>query len=120
MEHRIIKPIPDLGVVEDTITFPMDVAIQDIEITVEIRHTYRGDLRVILKPPPGLGNDIVLEDRTGGGAHDIVKSYRSAAEPQLFAQVVGKSAKGIWGLKVEDKAQDDVGVLVKWGLAVTY
>jgi serine protease len=103
----------------DAIPFPLDVIINAIEITVEIKHTYRGDLRMTLNSPPGLGN-ILLEDKTGGSAHDIIKSYRSSAEPQLFAQVIGKSAQGAWELKVEDTAKDDVGVIVKWGVAITY
>lgn len=119
LEHRVNKPIPDLGEAVDAIPFPLDVVINAIEITVEIKHTYRGDLRMTLNSPPGLGN-ILLEDKTGGSAHDIIKSYRSSAEPQLFAQVIGKSAKGAWELKVEDTAKDDVGVIVKWGVAITY
>jgi subtilisin-like proprotein convertase family protein len=120
MEHRVNKPIPDLGTAEDAISFPLNVAIQAIEVDVEIRHTYRGDLRLTLKPPAGMANEMVLENRTGGSADDIVKSYRSTAEPQLFAQVIGNPADGQWVLRVEDKGKRDVGVIVKWGLAITY
>lgn len=120
MEHRINRPIPDLGVTEDSITFPLDVAIQDIEISLDIRHTWRGDLRVIVKPPDPDVDKIVLVDRTGGSQDDIIRSFRSSDEPELFARLIGTSAKGNWGLKVLDLAEQDVGVVLKWGLAITY
>jgi hypothetical protein len=119
MQHRINKPIPDPGHVEDAITFPLDVAIQEIEINVNIKHPWRGDLQVVLKAPTPEA-EITLEDKTGGSADDLVKSYRSSAEPQLFAAVIGESAQGQWRLKVVDTAGDDAGVLVDWGLAITY
>ena len=118
MEHQINRPIPDLGEATDPITFPLDVAIEEIEVNVDIRHTFRGDLRVILEPPRG--GEIVLENRTGGGQDDIVRSFRSSAEPELFEPVLGTSAKGEWRLKVVDMARRDVGVLVKWGVAIAY
>jgi len=118
MEHRVNKPIPDLGEIQDPITFPLDVVIKDIEVNVDIKHTWRGDLRVILKPPQG--DEIILQDRTGGSQDDIVKGFRSSAEPELFAPIIGSSAEGDWHLKVVDLAKQDVGVIVKWGLAITY
>ena len=85
---------------------------------MDIRHTYRADLQVILQPPQG--NGIVLHDRTGGSQDDVVRTFRSDNEPELFASVVGASAKGDWRLKVVDMAREDVGFVKKWGLAITY
>lgn len=118
MEHRVNKKIPDLGEYKDPVIFPLDVTIQNIEVNVEIRHTYSSDLRVILKSPQG--NEIILQDRTGGSQDDIIKSFRSSNEPDLFAPVIGKPAKGDWHLKVMDVAEQDEGTLVKWGLAISY
>jgi subtilisin family serine protease len=118
MEHRVSKPIPDFGEVEDVIPFPLEVSVKEIEISLEIRHTWRGDLQVFLKSPNS--EEIMLENRTGGSQDDIVKSYRSNAEPMLFESIVGGPAKGDWHLKVLDLAKQDVGVIMKWGLAITY
>lgn len=118
MEHRVNKPIPDMGEVEDSITFPLDVAIKDVEISLDIQHTWRGDLRVILTPPQG--DEIILVDGTGGSKDDIIESFRSTDEPELFASLIGKSGKGNWRLKVMDMAKRDVGLIRKWGLAVAY
>lgn len=118
MEHRINVPIPDLGETEDTIPFPLDVTVRDIAVNVEVKHTWRGDLNVILKTPQG--EEIVLQERSGQGQDDLIRSYRSTDEPDLFASVVGAPAQGDWGLRVLDVAARDVGVLVRWGLAITY
>lgn len=118
MEHRINRSIPDQGEIVDALTFPLEVNSQDLEINVEIRHSWRGDLRLILTPPQG--GEITLVDRTGGSQDDIVRSFRSSDDPGLFSSVLGTSARGEWRLKVMDMARQDVGVLVKWGLAVTY
>jgi hypothetical protein len=118
MEHRINKAIPDKGEVEDSITFPMDVAIRDVEINLDIQHAYRGDLRVILTPPQG--DEIILVNRTGGNQDDIIESFRSSNEPDLFASLIDKSGKGNWRLKVMDLAKLDAGLIRKWGLAISY
>ena len=49
----------------------------------------------------------------------IIRSYRSTDAQDKFASILGASAKGDWHLKVEDLAQQDVGVIMKWGLAIT-
>ena len=118
IEHRVNRAIPDLGATDDVITFPLDVVVKEIEVSIDIKHTYRGDLKLTLKSPQG--QNIVLIDRSGGGADDIVRSFRSSDEPGLFDAVIGKSAKADWSLKIEDMAKQDVGVLVKWGIAITY
>lgn len=118
VEHRVNSPIPDNGQLEDVVNFCNDVLIKEVEINVDIKHTWRGDLRLTLTSPQG--ERIVLADRTGGSQDDIVRSFRSSDEPDMFAPVVGKSAKGEWRLKIEDMAEQDVGILAKWGLAITY
>ncbi len=118
MEHRINRKIPDPGGVRDFIPFPLEAKIKDIEINVDIRHTWRGDLRIILTSPQG--TEIVLHDRTGSSKDDIIASYRSTNEKELFAPLLGKSAKGDWSIKVIDNAPRDVGVIIKWGISITY
>lgn len=118
MEHRINRAIPDNSQMEDLIHFPMEVNAQGLEVSLEIRHTWRGDLRITLQTPQGA--EILLVDRTGGSQDDVVRSFRSSDDPALFSGVIGAPALGDWRLKVMDMARQDVGVLVKWGLAVTY
>jgi len=104
--------------VEDIILFPYEGTIEKIEVSVDIRHTYRGDLRVVLISPPG--DEITLVDRmVPGWQDDIIRSFRSTDEPGLFKSVVNSSAKGKWRLKVIDEGRFTVGELKKWGLIIT-
>lgn len=118
MEHRVSKPIPDMDQTHDSIIFPLDVTVQQIEVSLDIKHTWRGDLQVFLLPPGG--GEITLIDRSGGSRDDILVSFRSSDEPSLFASVLGNTAKGDWRLRIVDTANQDVGILQKWGLAITY
>jgi subtilisin family serine protease len=118
LEHRIQTPIPDMGQVEDTLPFPLDVTAREIEVAFEIQHAFRGDLRVLLLPPTG--QTLTLWERSGGSADDLLHTVRASAEPGLFAGVVGAKAKGDWRLHVLDMARQDVGILVRWSLAITY
>ncbi len=118
IEHRVNKPIPDNGQVVDTISFAENVDIDQVEIKVDIRHTWRSDLRVVLVPPSG--GEIILFNKSGGSEDDIVATLRSSDEPELFAGVIGLSAQGDWQVRIEDTARQDVGVLKSWGLGVTY
>ena len=118
MEHVVKIPIPDLGEVTDSMFLSIEESILEIEISVDIRHTWRGDLSVILQPP-GL-NEITLQDRTGGGADNLLKTYRSSDHPVLFQPLVNKEARGEWKLKIADHAKNDHGILHKWGITVTY
>ncbi len=96
----------------------MKESLGDIEICVEIKHTWRGDLSIILKPPGQ--NDITLQNRTGGGANDFIRTFRSSDQPALFQNLINTPAQGDWILKISDHAERDDGVLIKWGIAITY
>ena len=117
MEHRVNKAIPDLEASKDAVTFPLDVTINEIKVSVEIKHTHRDDLRLTLKSPQA--QNIVLIDRSGGSEDNIIQNFRSTDESGLFDAVIGKSVKGDWTLKIEDLARQDLGVLTKWGLIIT-
>ena len=118
MEHRVSKAIPDQGSIEEALTFPFAANIKGFEVSVDITHTYRGDLTLILKSPSGA--EIILHQDTGGNAQDLIKSYRMSDEPELLAGLAGSAAQGQWQLTVKDELARDVGVLNKWGIAVTY
>ncbi len=117
MEHRVQKMLPDREETEDAIIFPLDVAIQEIEVNLEIEHQRSQDLRVILVSPQG--DELVLINQSAVGA-TIARTFRSVDEPGLFAPLISRSAQGTWRLRINDLVDHAVGQLVKWGLAVTY
>ncbi|MCK6546957.1 proprotein convertase P-domain-containing protein [Myxococcota bacterium] len=80
-----------------------------VRLTVDITHTYRGDLRVVLTRGT---QSITLHDRTGGSTDNLRTTYDVPA-------LVGVDARGTWTLTVSDLDRADVGTLVSWSLELT-
>jgi subtilisin-like proprotein convertase family protein len=82
---------------------------------MDITHTYIADLIVNLVSPEG--SVVSLHSRTGGSADNIIKEYNFSNLPDL-RNLQGKSAQGIWKLRVSDVAGQDVGKLNKWSVKI--
>ncbi len=95
-------PIPDND--WRGVTRTLDAQSPVTRVWVEIEHTYRGDLRVVLIAPNG--DREVLHARRGGGADDLSIDWTVPEALQLA---------GTWKLHVSDHANADVGVLRAWG-----
>jgi len=109
--------IPDnrpAGVVS-TIDINADGALTGITVTVDISHTWRGDLRVVLISPDGFLAE--LHRFQGGSADDLRRSF-TAADTDDLARLVqqGVSVRGRWSLNVSDHVRRDVGKLNSWRL----
>jgi subtilisin-like proprotein convertase family protein len=87
--------------------------VSGIELTVEITHSWIGDLEVSLIAPSGAR--AVLHNRSGGSADNLAKTYTVADTPALEA-LLGESAVGDWRLHIVDRAKADVGTLQRWAL----
>lgn len=107
-DSAVAVPIPDAtpAGAESTITVPDDVTVDRVSVSVDIAHTWRGDLRVELANG---GRSVVLHDRDGGSADDL----RSTWTLDDFA---GASSAGAWILRVSDHARADEGVIEGWSL----
>ncbi len=105
------KSIPDNNStgVSSTLTLNDGHSIQDFQVTVNITHTYIGDLVVSLISPSG--TEVILSNREGGSADNINKTYS-------LTNFNGQDAVGTWTLKVKDLAQYDTGTIDSWSLTV--
>ena len=115
-------PIPDSNPsgVYDTITVPEDMDISDVQVYVNIPHTYIGDLIVEITSPEA--TTVRLHNRTGGSADNLVGWYDSELTvdgPGALADFAGESSLGGWTLHVSDNAGADVGTLVEWCVEIT-
>src|SRR4030095_11455433 len=90
-----------------------DGRIKRLTVSVDILHTFIGDLLVTLVTPTG--KTAVLHARAGGSQNNLVSTFRSEDIPSLAA-LLGDQAKGDWRLQVADLANADVGTLRRWGL----
>lgn len=89
--------------------------VRDIEVTVDITHTYIGDLSVSLRSP--LGSTVLLHQRSGGSRDNILVTYLSSSVSALQA-LRGETVAGVWQLHVVDHAAVDVGKLNRWSLRI--
>ena len=80
----------------------------DVELDLKIRHTWVGDLRVILVDPNG--QEAIVWDRQGGSADDI----RWRGPVAGFS--MDDSVNGRWTLRVSDHAAYDEGIIEGWSL----
>jgi subtilisin-like proprotein convertase family protein len=109
--------IPDINPVgvTDTITFSDHATISVIKVSVDITHTYRGDLRVTLIAPSGAS--VILHNRKGSREDNIKCVFDEISTPQL-RNLIGQSIIGDWTIQIQDLARFDTGVLNNWGLEI--
>jgi subtilisin family serine protease len=87
--------------------------IRDIQITVDINHSFMGDLEVYLLPPSG--EAVLLQSRTLGRKTQLQKTFSLQTTPALRL-LLNQSARGNWRLKVADYAPMNTGKLNRWQL----
>jgi subtilisin-like proprotein convertase family protein len=87
--------------------------ITRLAVSVGTQHTFIGDLRVSLTSPTG--TTVLLHDRNGGSANDLVETYTSENVAALGV-LLGEDAQGDWTLQAADHAGIDVGTLEHWRL----
>jgi subtilisin-like proprotein convertase family protein/subtilisin family serine protease len=112
------KSIPDNNSrgIKDKIISDDEFAMVAIKVSVDITHTYIGDLRVTLISPSG--TSVPLHDRIGGSANDLHAEFDFRSVPGLHA-LSGEPVNGEWVLHVQDLAPADRGRLKSWSLDIS-
>ncbi len=112
------RPIGDNQTIVSTLDVPDNVCIADLNVEIDIQHSYIGDLRVTLTS--ARGTPVTLHDRSGGSTNDLILTYDDEGQapdgPGALADVIGESAMGRWTLSVSDMAGGDTGTLRAWAL----
>jgi Zn-dependent metalloprotease len=84
--------------------------VSTLTLSLNITHTWKGDLRVTLIGPDG--TQYVAHNRTGGSADNVVINARNVTNFN------NRTAAGTWRLQVQDLAAADLGTLTSWSLRV--
>ena len=112
--------------IDDTITMATCPSVSEIDMDVDIPHTYRGDLTVRLTDPEG--TEHVLKSRYGGTTEDIIGNFNDTlgANNSTFGSTAvpidefeDTTGTGDWTLNVSDNAGGDLGTLESWTLNLT-
>ncbi|HLA86189.1 MAG TPA: proprotein convertase P-domain-containing protein, partial [Thermoguttaceae bacterium] len=126
------RAIADLKTTTSTLTIGgTSGTIADLNITLDVSHTYTQDLEAYLIGPDG--TRVLLFSNVGGGGSDLrgttlddqaARSISAAGAPfsgtfrpqGSLAEFAGKSADGTWTLEISDNYSDDEGTLLGWSL----
>ncbi|XMN05981.1 S8 family peptidase [Streptomyces griseobrunneus] len=108
-ENTTGYPVRDNATVEAPITVSgiTGNAPATLSVTVDIRHTFRGDLRVDLVAPDG--GAFRLKDYNANDSADDVRGT-------FTVNAASKPADGTWKLRVSDNWANDTGTLNSWSL----
>ena len=126
---------PDNGdVTESIITVTEDIIISDINVTVNMFHTFVGDLEIKLVAPDGT-TEVMLSNRNGGSGNnytnttfddDAGSSIASGSAPFNGSftpdgdlnDFNGLSSAGDWKLVITDKQDSNGGALLDWTMQI--
>ncbi|PLW71754.1 S8 family serine peptidase [Streptomyces sp. SCUT-3] len=101
--------IVDRGTVESpiTVTGVSGNAPSALQVGVDIKHTYSGDLQIDLVAPDGTAYRM-KSTGTGGSADNVITTYTVNASSEV--------ANGTWKLRVYDAYTYDTGYIDSWSL----
>jgi len=129
--------IPDNGTAVSTLQVGQNVTLSDVNVRVEINHTYVGDLIVSLRSPAGTTVTLLSRPSCGDNNMNVTFDdssnvnlqnhcngttpwYSGVARPyQPLSAFNGQSSAGTWTLTVSDNQGADTGTLVDWELLTT-
>lgn len=137
LQPNVPVTIADLGTAVSTLQVSQNVTLSDVNVRVQINHSYVGDLMVTLRSPGGttvtLLNQPACSDNNMNVTFDDASNvnlqnhcagttpwYSGVARPfQPLTAFNGQSSAGTWTLTVSDHAAGDSGTLVDWELLTT-
>jgi len=108
----------DYGTLTDTITVPGSCLVVDINVDVDITHTWRGDLSLELTSPDG--TTVGLKQKDGSdGANDVIGNFDLTLPvegPGSLDDFECDTGNGTWTLTIHDWYKGDTGTLNSWAL----
>ncbi len=131
------QPILDFSVVNAPITINASGTVYNLELTLDITHSFIGDLDAYLLSPSGrqvelftqVGDqynnlsNVTLSDSASRsiatlGIADV--PYHGTWRPEgLLSDFIGEDVSGTWILQIRDTAYADEGTLNSWSLKIT-
>jgi subtilisin-like proprotein convertase family protein len=111
-------PIPDFPHpgIERALPAAGPAKVAKIEVSVDIAHTWIGDLRVSLRSPSG--KEVLLYEGDRSSTQNLVRTF-TVANTMTLSGLAGEAVAGSWRLKVMDKEARDQGKLNSWKVLIT-
>ncbi|MEM7584965.1 MAG: S8 family serine peptidase [Acidobacteriota bacterium] len=93
--------------------------LEDVAVSVDITHTFRGDLSIAVQAPSG--DEVTLKSSDASdGIDDLRQTFNTVDTPEL-REFVERSIdrRGTWKLHVKDNLSADIGKLNAWSLKLS-
>ena len=113
----LLIPDDDERGVKSVIDIQENGALEAVRVSVDITHTWSGDLQLNLIGPNG--QNVLLRDNHGRHTIDINETYDSANHAAL-PNIVGEQIHGPWTLHAQDLERRDVGRINEWSIEIDY
>ena len=127
------KAILDMATITSVLNVGTHTIVGDLEVRVNLTHTWDGDLRISLISPSN--TSVMLVNRRGGSGDNFTNTdfddeaataITSGSAPftgryrpeQSLSAFDGQDSFGTWTLRVEDAADIDIGTLLSWSITV--
>lgn len=129
------KSIDDDATITSTLTIGPSGTILDLEVQLDITHTFDGDLHVYLTSPQsttvelfnsvgGSGDnfsDTLLDDEAATPIIEGSAPFAGSYQPEgLVSDFNGEDMQGVWTLTITDTTASDTGTLNGWDLFVQF
>lgn len=102
-----------------TVSITEESTVSDLQVFVDISHTFIGDLVIELISPTG--TTVRLHSNGGGADDDLLGWYPTELTPtESLDTLLGESMQGDWQLHVMDVGVFDSGMVNNWCLRLTY
>ena len=125
--------ILDVFTNEFTLTVPDSVVITDVNVGINLTHTWDGDLDIFIISP--LGTIVELSSDNGASGDNYINTifddvagkliaagaapFTGSFQPEgLLSAFDGENALGLWTLRIIDDQALDVGSLSNWSLTI--
>ncbi|MCH7687152.1 MAG: proprotein convertase P-domain-containing protein [Planctomycetes bacterium] len=126
-----VPPEGTSGTTLATIDVPVSMLVQQINVELDIVHSFDRDLTVTLTSPSG--REVLLFAKVGGSGADFRSTvlddnatapievgrapFQGSFQPlEPLAGFAGENAFGVWTLKIVDDQAGDAGLLNRWAL----
>ena len=128
-----IPPSGTRGVTTSTLTIGAAGAINDVDVRINLNHTFDGDLVISVRSPAG--TNVLLSFARGGSGNNYRNTifddeaatpitsgfppFAGRFRPQgLLSAFDGEDLNGTWVLTINDRLGGDIGTLFSWSLDI--
>jgi subtilisin-like proprotein convertase family protein len=128
------KAINDLSTVTSSLVLPAGGDLVDLDVGLDLTHTYDGDLVIVLVGPDGRRNLLAYSEGDAGQNYtgtifddEAAPSIDAGIAPftghfrprQALSSFDGTPSTGTWTLEIQDIGPGDTGTLTGWSLRPT-